>query len=99
MSSDNTAAEKPKGNKPVDELFDGKLKVTIWKKDGKHRPFYQTTWRNSYKDEATGEWKDTDSLGEDDLLPLRELLGDAYAWIKQQKRADAKARKDAEQAA
>jgi hypothetical protein len=35
-------------------------------------------------------WKESDSLNADDLLPLAELLREAYAWIRNQKRADAK---------
>ena len=37
------------------------------------------------------QWRETDSLGQDDLLPMAEVLREAYAWIKAQKRADAKA--------
>lgn len=45
------------------------------------------------------EWRETDSLGQDDLLPMAELLREAYEWIRNQKRADAKARKEPQQAA
>ena len=50
----------------------------------------------AYKDKATDEWKDTFSYNEDDLLPMAELFRDAYAWIKTQRRADAKARRERE---
>jgi hypothetical protein len=31
-------------------------------------------------------WKETDSLNADDMLPMAELLREAYAWIKYQRR-------------
>ena len=34
-------------------------------------------------------WKETDSLNGDDLLAMAELLREAYAWIRMQRRADA----------
>jgi hypothetical protein len=88
--SDTSTAEK---TKPFDEFTDGPLKVTVWKKDGEHGPWYQTTHCRRYKDKATAAWKETDSYNEDDLLPLIELLHEAKARIKQQKRADANARR------
>ena len=93
MSTEN---EKPKGNKPIHEITDGPLKVAIWKNDGEHGPRYSATCRRRYKDKATDEWKDTFSYNEDDLLPMRELFRDAYAWIKTQKRAAAQARREKE---
>ena len=89
--SDTPTAEK---TKPFDEFTDGALKVTLWKKDGEHGAWYQATCRRRYKDKATDAWKDTDSYNEDDLLPLTELLREAHARIRQQKRADAKARRE-----
>jgi hypothetical protein len=95
MSAENPAGnETPKGNKPVHEIPDGALKVTIWQNEGEYGPRYSVTSRRRYKDGE--EWKDTQSYGEDDLLPLAELYRDAYAWIRMQKRADAKARREKE---
>jgi hypothetical protein len=83
--------DKPKGNKPVHEIPDGLLKVAIWKNDGEFGPMYSVTCRRRYKDGE--EWKDANSYGEDDVLPMAELFRDAYAWIRKQKQADAQARK------
>ncbi len=92
MSSENPEGnEKPKGNKPVHEIPDGLLKVTIWKNEGEYGPRYSVTCRRRYKDGE--EWKDTHSYGEDDVLRVSNLFDLAYAWILQQKQADAKARK------
>jgi hypothetical protein len=98
MSSENpTANERSKGNKPVHEVRDGALKVSVWQNEGEYGPRYSVTSRRRYKDGE--EWKDTQSYGEDDLLPLAELYRDAYAWIRQRKRADAQARRDREKEA
>jgi hypothetical protein len=40
--------------------------------------------------------RETDSLNESDLLAMAELLREAYAWIRMQKRADAKDQKQAD---
>jgi hypothetical protein len=92
MSSENpTATETPKGNKPVHEIPDGLLKVAIWKHDGEHGPRYSATCRRRYKDGE--EWKDTQSYFEDDMLRLSKMWDQADTWIREQKRADAQARK------
>ena len=44
-------------------------------------------------------WRETDNLGSDDLLPAAKLLDLAHTWIMHQQQADAKARKESEQAA
>jgi hypothetical protein len=93
--SDAASTEK---TRPFDEFADGALKVTLWQKPGEHGPWYQATLRRRYKDK-NGEWKDADSYGEDDLLSLAELLREAHARIRQQKRADTKARREAQPAA
>jgi hypothetical protein len=93
MSTEN---EKPKGNKPAHEVTDGPLKVAIWKNDGEHGPRYSYTLRRRYKVKGTDEWKDTDSYNEDDALPIAELFREAYDWVKAQRRADAKARREKE---
>ena len=82
---------------PVHKIRDGVLQVTIWKNTGERGSYYTVNPTRSYK-ASDDAWKETDSLGQDDLLPMAELLREAYAWIKVQKRADAKARKESEQA-
>ena len=48
---------------------------------------------------AMTPWKETDSLGFDDLLTMAKLFDLAHTWIMHQQQADAKARKESEQAA
>ena len=52
----------------------------------------------SYK-KGDETWKETDSLGFDDLLTMAELLRQAFAWIARQLQADSKARKARKEAA
>ena len=52
----------------------------------------------SYK-QGDDMWKETDSLGSEDLLAMAKLLDLADTWIMHQKQADAKARKESQQAA
>jgi hypothetical protein len=80
-------------NTPAHKLQDGALRVTIWRNTSDKGTFYTATPSRGYKS-GDDAWKETDSLNESDLLDMAELLREAKAWIKMQKRADAKARKE-----
>jgi hypothetical protein len=85
-------------NAPAIKFRDGTLNVTVWRNtttDGK--TFYTVNPSRGYK-KGDDAWRETDQLGADDLLPMAELLREAYAWIREQKKADAKGRKQAEAA-
>ncbi len=84
--------------KPAHKLRYGVLQATIWRNIGETSTWYSVVPTRSYK---TGDdiWKETDSLGQDDLLPMAKLLDLADTWIMHQRQADAKARKDAKQSA
>jgi len=85
-------------SQPAHKIRDGVLQVTIWRNSSEKGIWYSVVPTRSYKpDEDT--WKETDSLNADDCLAMAELIRDAYAWIKMQRRADAKARKESERAA
>ena len=49
--------------------------------------WYSVNPSRSYK-QGDETWKETDSLGFDDLLTMAELLRQAYTWIAQQQQAD-----------
>jgi hypothetical protein len=70
---------KPASNKPVHKIRDGAIEVSVWKNEGEKGPWYSVTHRRSYKQGE--EWKDSDSYGEGDLLPLAKLLDLAHTWI------------------
>jgi hypothetical protein len=42
---------------------------------------YNTTIRNSYKDDKTNEWKETTSFSPTDLAVLAQLSGQAFQAI------------------
>jgi len=84
-------------SQPAHKIRRGVLQVTIWRNSGEKGTWYSANLTRSYKvDEG---WRETDSLGQDDLLPAGKLLDMADTWIVQQTQADAKARKASEQAA
>jgi hypothetical protein len=78
---------------PAIKFRDGVLQVVVWRNTGERGTYYTTDYQRGYKREDD-TWGETTSLNEDDLLPMGELLREAKAWIRMQKRADAKARKE-----
>ena len=85
-------------SKPAHKIRNGVLQVTIWRNHSEKGNWYSVIPTRSYKqgDEA---WKETDSLGREDLLPMAKLLDLADTWIMHQQQADAKARRESQQAA
>ena len=84
---------------PAHKLRDGCLQVVIWRNTSTSgQTYYTANPVRSYK-QGDETWKETDSLNADDCLAMAELLREAYAWIKNAKRADAKARRESQQAA
>ncbi len=85
-------------DKPAHKIRIGVLHVTIWRNHGEKGNWYSVIPARGYK-KGDDAWKETDSLGFDDLLTMAKLLDDAHTWIAQQQQADAKARKESAQAA
>jgi hypothetical protein len=83
---------------PAHKIRSGVLQVTIWRNHGEKGAWYSVIPSRSYK-KGDDAWKETDSLRFDDLLPMAKLFDQAHTWIMNQQRADAKARKESEQAA
>ena len=84
-------------NQPAHKIRRGVLQVVIWRNIGEKGTYYTVNPSRSYK--KGDEWKETDSLGEEDLLPMAKLHDLADTWIMHAKQADAKARRDKEKAA
>jgi hypothetical protein len=75
---------------PAHKLRDGCLQVVIWRNTSTEgKTYYTANPTRSYRN-GDDNWKETDSLNTDDLLAMSELLREAYRWIVNQKRADAK---------
>jgi hypothetical protein len=80
-------------SQPAHKIRFGVLSVTIWKNTSdKGNTWYSVNPSRGYKS-GDDAWKETDSLGSDDLLAMAELLRQAFVWIAKQQQADAKARK------
>ena len=84
-------------SQPAHKIRIGTLQVTIWRNHGEKGNWYSVIPSRGYK--KGDEWKETDSLNQDDLLPMAKLLDLADTWIMHQQQADAKGRKESAQAA
>ena len=82
---------------PAHKFRIGSLQVTIWRNynSDKGTTWYSVKPTRSYKN-GDDAWRETDSLGFDDLLTMAKLLNQAHSWIAEQMKADSKARKDKE---
>jgi hypothetical protein len=81
-SSRSTSAERQPERStrpPVFTVRHRALKAAVWKNDTENGPMLNTTLSRSYKDGET--WKESQSLGFDDLLAAAELLRTCYGFI------------------
>jgi hypothetical protein len=85
-------------SQPAHKIRIGSLQVTIWRNHGERGNWYSVNPSRGYK-QGDDAWKETDSLGFDDLLTMGKLLDLAHTWIMHQQQADAKGRKESAQAA
>ena len=84
-------------SQPAHKIRIGTLQVTIWRNHGDKGNWYSVIPSRGYKQDDG--WKETDSLSFDDLLAMAKLLDLAHSWITHQQQADAKGRKESQQAA
>lgn len=84
---------------PAHKLRISNLSVTIWRNvnSDKGTTWYSVNPSRSYK-QGDETWKETDSLGFDDLLTMAELHRQAFSWIAKQMQADSKAKKARQEA-
>jgi len=76
-----------KKNEPATHIRYGLVEATVWKNQGKDRPFYSATLSRSYKAED-GTWKQTQSLSGSELLVAAQALQEAYKAIQELKASD-----------
>jgi hypothetical protein len=79
--------------RPVATFKQGGLEVSVWKNQTKNSDLYNTTIRNAYKDDKSGEWKETTSFSPTDLAVLSQLASQAFQEIGHLKQKD-RAKKD-----
>ena len=84
---------------PAHKIRISNLSVTIWRNTNsdKGTVWYSVNPSRSYK-QGDLTWKETDSLGFDDLLTMAKLIDQAHTWIAGQMRADSKIRKAKQEA-
>ena len=62
-----------KKNTPVTTLRDGSLKASIWRNDSEKGSFHSCTLSRVYKDEKSGELRDSNSFSGKDMMRVSEL--------------------------
>ena len=81
-----TGATAPTTNRPWAELKSGALKAVIWENQGdQNRAFFSTSLVRLYQD-AEKRWKESHSLGRDELLRAANLLTRAFEQIEAEER-------------
>jgi hypothetical protein len=80
-NTSNKSQRSEQAKPPVKKLQDGLLNIAIWGRETDKGTFYSVTHERRYKNKA-GDWAGTQSLGEDDLLGMAELMRQAYKEIK-----------------
>ena len=78
---DETESSGRGGNRPVATFKQGGIKVAVFPNQTQNGTMYNTTIRNSYKDDASGEWKETSSFSPTDLAVLAQLSSQAFQKI------------------
>jgi hypothetical protein len=73
--------EQSGASRPVKSFRQGGVKVDVWRNPGQNGDMFNTTISNSYKDDATGEWKDTKSFSPTDLAVVSQLSSQAFQAI------------------
>ena len=80
---------------PAHTIRTGTLQATIWRNAGEKGNWYSVQLTRGFK--ADEGWRNTDSLGFDDLLSAAKLLDQAHTYIGHQLEADRKGRKESQQ--
>lgn len=73
--------ESGRAARPVASFKQGGVEVSVWKNHTDKGDMFNTTIRNSYKDDATGEWKETASFSPIDLAVVAQLSAQAFQAI------------------
>lgn len=68
-------------NRPVHEVRLGRVRASVWRNtNSKQETWFSVVLTRGYKDNE-GAWKNSHSLGLDDLLVAGEVLRQAALWI------------------
>lgn len=78
-------ADTERAARPAATFKLGGVEVSVWRNQTQNGEMFNTTIRNSYKDEASGEWKETTSFSPTDLAVVSQLTSQAVQEIVQLK--------------
>lgn len=73
--------ESGRSARPVATFRQGGVEVSVWRNPGDQGDMYNATIRKSYKDEKSGEWKETSSFSPVDLAVVAQLSSQAFQAI------------------
>jgi hypothetical protein len=75
-------SESSRAQRPVATFKQGGVEVSVWKNHTDKGDLYNTTIRNTFKDEKNGgEWKETTSFSSTDLAVVSQLASQAFQEI------------------
>ena len=78
MSEEQTTTEE-RGQPPLQTLRDRPVFVKLWRQESQeHGSFVTATIGRTYKDEATGEFRESRSLSPEDMLKAQALINRAH---------------------
>ena len=81
-SDNNAASSGGNGNRPVHTLRHRSIKAAVWRNDTEKGPMFNVTIVRSFRDDS-GQWRDSHSIGYDDLMNVAALMYEAHAHISQ----------------
>lgn len=77
-------ASKEERQRPAHEVRLGRIKGAIWANSTEQGVRYNVTLTRLYKDQESGEWRNSASFGRDDLLLVGKVSELAMEWIYEQ---------------
>jgi hypothetical protein len=68
-------------NRPVHEVRLGRIRAAIWANSTENGVRHNVTISRLYKDDKSGQWKDSTSFGRDDLPLVMKVCDLVHTWI------------------
>ncbi|MGR3462797.1 MAG: hypothetical protein ACU0C8_13625 [Roseovarius sp.] len=65
-------------DKPEFTIRDGSVKATTWRNAGENGVYFTTSFSRTYRDEKSGDLRDTNAFSGADLLKVAALAQEAY---------------------
>jgi hypothetical protein len=86
MTATKTQGKKPAQrreatNRPVHEVRLGRIRAAIWANSTETGVRHNVTLSRLYKDDKSGEWRDSTSFGRDDMPLVMKVCDLCHTWI------------------